>query len=37
MKSYVMLFPWMYVIFCWVDCGNMTEIVFTMGERICTP
>jgi hypothetical protein len=37
MKSYVMLFPWMSVIFCWVDHGNMTEMLFMMGERTHTP
>ena len=25
-KIYVMLFPWMFVIYCWVDHGNMTRM-----------
>jgi hypothetical protein len=31
-RFYVMSFPWMYVICCWVDHGNMTEMWFMMGE-----
>jgi hypothetical protein len=28
----VMSFLWMFVIYCWVDHGNMTEMWFMMGE-----
>jgi hypothetical protein len=37
MKSYVMLFTWMSIIFCWVDSGNMIEMMFMMGEGTHTP
>jgi hypothetical protein len=37
MKYSVMLFPWMFVIYCWVDHGNMTEMSFMMGGRTHTP
>ena len=31
-KSYVMSFPWMYVIYCWVDHGNMIINVIHDGK-----
>ena len=33
MKYYVMSFPWMFVIYCWVDHGNMIEILFLEAEE----
>jgi hypothetical protein len=37
MKFYVMLFPWMSVIFCCGDRGNMIGMLFIMGEGTHTP
>jgi hypothetical protein len=37
MKYYVMSFPWMFVIYCWVDHDNMIEMWFMMGEITRTP
>jgi hypothetical protein len=37
MRSYVMLFPWMSVIFCWGGRGNMIEIFSMTEERTHTP
>jgi hypothetical protein len=33
MKYYVMSFPWMFVIYCWVDHGNMTRNVVHDGRK----
>jgi hypothetical protein len=37
MKFYVMLYLWMFVMFCWEDCGNMTGMSYMMEEIILIP
>lgn len=36
MKFGVMWFPWMPVIYCLEDHGNLTEVLFMMGTKIPT-